>query len=102
VFDAIMVKSNCRNRQLELATARSERMREIVRTNDPVLLSFLDALLREAGVPFHVADTNMSIVEGSIGAFPRRLCVSEDDWLRARRLIYDAGLAGELVDAADR
>lgn len=73
-------------------------MREIVRTNDQVLLSFLDALLREAGIAFHVADAGISAMEGSIGAFPRRLCVDDGDYQRARRLVADAGLSAELID----
>lgn len=74
-------------------------MRELLRTNEPVVLSFAEALLRDAAIEFYVADTNISIVEGSIGAFPRRLCVDEDDESQARRILIDAGLAHELVDA---
>ena len=72
-------------------------MREILRTNDAVLLSFLESLFREAEVHFLVADVHMSIVEGSIGAFPRRFMVLDDDVATARQLIADAGLAHELV-----
>jgi hypothetical protein len=73
-------------------------MRAVVRTNDPVLVSFLSALFRDAGIVCHVADVHMSIVEGSIGIFPRRVCVGEDDVVRAVRLLTDAGLRHELVD----
>lgn len=73
-------------------------MRAIVRTNDPVLISFLMALLRDAGISCHVADVHMSIVEGSIGVFPRRVCVTDDDVTRAVRLLRDAGLEAELVE----
>ena len=72
-------------------------MRDILRTNDPVLLSFLESLFHEADVRFLVADLHMSIVEGSIGAFPRRFMVLDDDVATARQLIADAGLAHELV-----
>lgn len=71
-------------------------MREIVRTNDPVLLSFIEALLAEAGIGYHVADRNMSIVEGSIGVFPRRILVSDEDVAAARQTLRDAGLGAEL------
>lgn len=72
-------------------------MRDLVRTNDPVLVSFIESLLREARIAFHVADTNMSFVEGSIGVFPRRILVGEDGYSRARQLLADAGLEGELI-----
>lgn len=73
-------------------------MRELLRTNDPILLSFATSLLKEAGLAFHVADTHISIVEGSIGAFPRRLLVLEADEAQARQLLLDAGLGLELSD----
>jgi hypothetical protein len=73
-------------------------MRAIVRTNDPVLISFLGALFRDAGIACHVADVHMSVVEGSIGVFPRRICVGDDDIARAVRLLRDAGLQSELVE----
>ena len=72
-------------------------MQIILRTNDPVLLSFVQSLFREAGIGHHVADTHMSLLEGSIGAFPRRVLVADDEVAEARRLLGDAGLAAELV-----
>ncbi|HTV36773.1 MAG TPA: DUF2007 domain-containing protein, partial [Xanthobacteraceae bacterium] len=39
---------------------------------------------------------NMSVLEGSIGIFPRRILVDEDEWEAARRLLVDAGFANEL------
>lgn len=71
-------------------------MKEIVRTNDPALISFIEALLKEARIDYLVADINMSIVDGSIGAIPRRILVIEEQEYRARRLLADADLAGEL------
>ena len=71
-------------------------MRELLRTNDPVLVSFVEALLGDSGLGFHIADANMSIVEGSIGVFPRRVLVAEDDFHAAQRLLTDAGLEAEL------
>ena len=76
-------------------------MRDIVRTNDPVLVSFIESLLREAGLHYHVADANMSIAEGSIGIFPRRVLVLDDDLETARQLLVDAGLAAELSRSPD-
>lgn len=67
-------------------------MREIIRSNNPVLLSFVEVLLRDAGLQPLVADGNMSVMEGSIGVLPRRILVRSDDLLRARRVLEDAGL----------
>jgi hypothetical protein len=66
---------------------------ELLRTNDLVLLSFLQAVLADAGIPSLVADQHTSVLEGSIGAIPRRLMVDPDDLIRARRLVADAGYA---------
>ncbi len=67
-------------------------MRDLVTTNDPVLLSFLMALLEDAGIDTVVFDGNMSTVQGSLGAVAQRLAVPEDRWDAARRLLVDAGL----------
>lgn len=66
-------------------------MREVVRSNDPVRLSFLTALLAESGIEALMMDLHASIAEGSIGALERRLMVADADYARARRLLEDAG-----------
>ena len=66
-------------------------MHVVVITNDPVRLSFLVALLADAGIPTVVLDSHVSAVEGSIGAIPRRLAVSADDSGAARKILRDAG-----------
>lgn len=71
-------------------------MIELLRTNDAVLISFVEALLRDAGVAYFVADSNMSVIEGSIGILPRRIMVAGDNIDEARRILTDAGIAGEL------
>ena len=71
-------------------------MVEIVRTNDIVLVGFLQSLLENANIPFLVADAHINALEGMIGAFPRRLLVPEDHAAQARRLIREAGLGAEL------
>ena len=53
-------------------------MKELVRTNDPVLVSAIGALLDGAAIPHMVLDQNMSILEGSIGMLPRRIVVAEE------------------------
>ncbi len=67
-------------------------MLEILRSNNPVLLSFVEVLLRDAGLAPVVADNNMSVMEGSIGILPRRVLVLSDDWSRARKVLQEAGL----------
>lgn len=60
-------------------------MKEVLRTNDLVLLSYATHVLAEAGIEAVVFDAHISAVEGSIGAFPRRLMVPEDDIAKALR-----------------
>jgi len=67
-------------------------VRELLRTNDQVLLSFVQALLRDAGITALLADSNMSIMEGSIGMLPRRLLVAEEHIAAARQVLQDADL----------
>ena len=71
-------------------------MRDLVRTNDPVLVSAIEALLKGANIPHVVLDQNMSVLEGSLGILPRRVLVDDADWTEARRLLTDAGLGHEL------
>ena len=71
-------------------------MRELVRTNDVVLVSAVGALLDGAGIAHVVLDQNMSVLEGSLGILPRRILVSEGDARAARQVLTDAGLAHEL------
>jgi hypothetical protein len=71
-------------------------VRELIRTNDAVLISAIEALLKGARIAHVVVDQNMSVLEGSIGIFPRRILVGEDQLDAARRLLADAGLAHEL------
>ena len=73
-------------------------MKELLRSNDPVLISFVSALLSEGGVGFSVADTNMSVLEGSIGALPRRVLVEEGQLARARRILTEAGIGHALAE----
>ena len=71
-------------------------MRELVRTNDAVLISAIEALLNGAHIGHMVVDQNMSVLEGSIGIFPRRILVGEHEFEGARRLLEEAGFAHEL------
>ncbi|WP_420393205.1 DUF2007 domain-containing protein [Acuticoccus sp.] len=71
-------------------------MDELLRTNDVVLISFVEALLSEAGIEHLVVDQNMSVLEGSLGVLPRRVLVSRQRLGKARALLVDAGIADEL------
>lgn len=71
-------------------------MRELVRTNDAVLLSFVEALLKERDMAYMLLDLNMSVLEGSLGILPRRVLVEDERYDEARRLLDDAGLDAEL------
>lgn len=75
-------------------------MRELIRTNDAVLLSFAESLMKDAGIHCMTADQGMSILEGSLGLLPRRFLVEDDRSEQARRILIDAGLADELRDEA--
>ena len=74
-------------------------MVEILRTNDLVLISVIESLLRAENVSFLVADQHMAAVEGSLGFLPRRILVDSRQEQRARRLLADAGLGAELRGA---
>jgi len=71
-------------------------LRELLRTNDIVLVSAVGALLDGANIDHLLVDADMSVVEGSLGIIPRRILVHDDDNLAARRLLIDAGLGHEL------
>jgi hypothetical protein len=71
-------------------------MEELLRTNDLVLISFVEALLRDAGIKHFVADQNMSVIEGSLGVLPRRVLVDAASADAARKLLEDAGVGAEL------
>jgi hypothetical protein len=64
-------------------------MREILRTNDPTIISFADAILRGEDIDCFVLDVHMSVLEGTIGMLPKRLMVAERDLFRARAILTD-------------
>ena len=65
-------------------------MEQLVSTTDSVRLSFLLALLRDAGILVHVFDANISALEAGIGAFPRRIMVTSERLLAAKTLLEEA------------
>ena len=76
-------------------------MHELVRTNNVVVISAIEALLREAGIPCQVLDQNMSVLDGSIGILPRRIVVAKEYAKRARELLASAGFGRELRPDAE-
>lgn len=69
-------------------------MRELLRTNDPVLISWLTAALREASIHAVVLDTHTAVLEGSVAAIQRRVMVADADYFLASRILAD-GEAGQ-------
>ncbi len=66
-------------------------MKELLRTNNPVRLSWLQVLLNDSGIESLVLDHHTSLLEGNISAIPRRLMVADADYQRARMLLSQAG-----------
>lgn len=58
---------------------RYERVKEVLRTNNPVELSWAIATLRDAGIAVEEFDRHTSTIEGSIGAIQRRIVVADKD-----------------------
>ena len=71
-------------------------MAELVETNDPGVLSVVEGLLGGADIPYEVADRNMSLLEGSIGAIQTRILVPDEHEAEARELLVDAELGNWL------
>ena len=71
-------------------------MKELLRSNDPVLLSFLSALLKDADIPFAVVDQNFRHRHCVANRHQQRVLVVDDRLDAARRLARDAGLEAEL------
>ncbi|QLP96686.1 MAG: DUF2007 domain-containing protein [Rhodoblastus sp.] len=77
-------------------------MEELLRTNDLVLISAVEAILAQAGLRIFVADAHASVMDGSLGFLPRRVMVAGHAASAARALLIEAGLEGELRPAALR
>ena len=64
-------------------------MKEVIRTNDLVLISFAEALLSDADIESVVLDAHTSMIEGSVNAIQRRLMVTDEDYERAKALLTE-------------
>lgn len=73
-------------------------MREIVLTDDAVLLSFVKSLLRDAGIEPAILDRHASALRGAAGMARHRVMVETDRWPQARRVLVEAGLSQWIVD----
>ncbi len=73
------------------------RVKELLRTNDALLLSLIEAMFAGEDIGYFIADGHMSVLEGSLGFLPRRVLVHDTDVPRATRLLKDADLAHELA-----
>jgi len=65
-------------------------MRAVLKTIDPVVLNFAANVLSQEGIESVVFDTHASVMDGSMGFLPRRLMVSDEDFVRATKLLRDA------------
>lgn len=74
-------------------------VKELLRTNDAVLITAIEALLKGAGIECMVADRHMSVLEGSLGVLPRRVLVADDEADEARRILTEAGLGHAIASA---
>jgi len=64
-------------------------MKELLRSTDPTVIAFASALLNGEGIDCFEMDVNMSVLEGGIGIFPRRLLVRADDLQEAQVVMRD-------------
>lgn len=72
-------------------------MRELLRSNEIVFLSWAEALLKSEDIEIFSLDGHMSVLEGSAGAIQRRVMVADEDYDRAKRLLEDAGEGDRVV-----
>jgi len=67
-------------------------MEELLCTTDPTRIPYAQTLLDAEGIDCFLFDVNMSIMEGSIGIFPRRIMVLSKDLYRARSVLRANGV----------
>jgi len=77
------------SRQTGVLAFMSIYMKELLRTTDITVMVFAKSLLAGQGIACFEMDVNMSILEGGIGLFPRRLLVRDDDLHAAQRVMRD-------------
>jgi hypothetical protein len=65
-------------------------MRMVLKSNNPVVLSYAADILTQAGIESVVFDTHASIMDGSMAMVPRRLMVLDEEYDRAEALLRAA------------
>jgi hypothetical protein len=65
-------------------------MRVVLKSNNPVILSYAADVLTQAGIDHEIFDTHASIMDGSMAMVPRRLMVADEDFTRAEKLLRAA------------
>ena len=71
----------------------------LIRTMNPVTLSFAEAVLKDAGIESFLFDMNSSVLDGSTIIVRRRLMIIDEDEEDARELLEAAGIGHELTEA---
>ncbi len=87
--------------QIIVRKAEDRILKALVKSNDPVLMGYVCSLLKGADITHFMLDSNMSIMEGSVGIIPRRVMVADDQIAQARTLLHEAGLAHECAEPDD-
>ena len=54
-------------------------MKELIRSNDLVLISWIQSVLNDVSIDTYVLDGQMSVLEGSANAIPRRIMVQDKE-----------------------
>jgi hypothetical protein len=95
LLDALFASREHKARQGAVKPGRGPRsdhktVKELLRTNDAVLLSWAQAVLSDFGIDAIVLDTHTAILEGSIAAIQRRLMVADEDHDAALRQLEAA------------
>lgn len=73
-------------------------MEELLRTNDVVMISYIETMLKDQEINHLILDQHMSVLEGSIGMIQRRIMVESTSLHQARRLLKELGLEKELPE----
>ena len=81
-----------RIRRIHTASPKKDKeLKELLKSNNIVQISYLTSLLKSEGIVVHLLDTNMSVIEGSGMAIPRRLMVNDADFITAKNLLEELG-----------
>ena len=65
-------------------------MRAVLKSTDPVVISYASDVLSQEGIESVVFDAHASVMDGSMGFLPRRLMVLDEDFARADALLREA------------